>query len=121
MEKKKILFVDDSRDLVELVESYLEAYGYDVATAYTGREALEKAKAGHIDLILLDIMLPDINGYDVLKSLKSNPATNHIGVIMLTGKSETRSLFKAQELGATDYVIKPFDFGELLSLVQKHI
>jgi DNA-binding response OmpR family regulator len=66
-------------------------------------------------------MMPGIDGYEVLRILKSAPATSRIAVIMLTAKSETKSLFKAQELGAADYIIKPFDFGELLSLVRRHI
>ena len=119
--RKRILFVDDEKDLVEMVKSHLEAYGYNVVAAYTGKEALEKAGAGNIDLILLDIMLPDIDGYQVLKELKSSPVTNRIDVIMLTAKGETRSLLNAQELGATDYVIKPFDFKELLSLIGRYI
>ena len=119
--KKTILFVDDEKDLVEMVRSHLEAYGYDVVTACTGKEALEKARAGHIDLMLLDIMMPGISGYDVLSELKNDPATSRIKVIMLTAKSETSSLLKAQSLGAADYVIKPFDFGELISLIKRYI
>ena len=119
--RKKILFVDDEKDLVEMVKSHFEIYGYDVVTAFTGKEALEKAGAGDIDLILLDIMMPGMDGYEVLRILKSTPATNRIAVIMLTAKSETGSLLKSQDLGATDYVIKPFDFGELLSLVKRYI
>jgi DNA-binding response OmpR family regulator len=119
--EKKILVADDEEHIVKMLESRLRANGYGVITAYNGKQALEKAKAGAPDLILLDIMMPDIDGLSVLRKLKYDFETMHIPVIMLTCKADSGSIFKAQDLKAADYIIKPFKPGELLKLIKRYI
>lgn len=120
-EKAKILVVDDERDLVEIISSRLNVAGYEVITAYGGRAALEMALDEIPDLIILDIIMPITDGFEVLRRLRDNPKTTHIPVIMFTKKSETKDIFKAQELRSTDYIIKPFSLEKLLKLVDKYL
>lgn len=119
--KKKILIVDDEKNLTEILALRLETNGYEVIIAYNGRDGLEKTEKENPDLILLDIMMPDMDGIDVLRRLKNNPKAGHIPVIMLTCKGESSSLLKAENLGATDYFIKPFESEELLRAIKKYI
>jgi len=121
MGKIKILLIDDEKDLVETLTFRLEANGYEVIKAYDGREALEKAGKERPNLILLDVMMPQIDGFEVLKRLKNNSETERIPVIMLTCKKESSSIFKGEDLGALDYIIKPFEAEELLRLIKKYI
>lgn len=118
---EKILFIDDEPDLVKVVAVRLEASKYRVITASDGKEGLEKARIENPNLILLDIMMPGMDGFEVLRELKRDPKTTDIPVIMLTAKGESQSLFKAQELQSTDYLIKPFEAEELLSLIKKYL
>lgn len=115
--KKRILIVDDERDLVETLIFRLESEGYDVSVAYDGQEGLEKAKKDKPDLILLDVMMPKLNGYQVCRELKSSDATKKIVVIMLTAKAQESDKFWGMETGADAYVTKPFESGELLSKI----
>jgi len=121
MAKKRILVVDDEQELIKAVQIRLEHAGYEVLTAYGGQEALDRVSKERPDLILLDIMMPGIDGFEVLRRLKNKPETSLIPIIMLTAKGETGSLIKAGDLGTTDYIIKPFDTEELLDLVKKYI
>ena len=118
---KKILVVDDEENIRKLLEARLKANQYLVITASTGAEALEKAESEAPDLILLDIMMPELDGLEVLRKLKSKFETSSIPVIMLTGKMDTGTIFNAQELEAKDYIIKPFEPQELLDLIKKYI
>jgi DNA-binding response OmpR family regulator len=120
MREKIILLVDDEKDAVEVLKRRLEREGYKVWVADDGLQALEKAKE-HPSLILLDIMLPGINGFEVLHKLRNVMDTKYIPVIMISAKAESKSVFEAQDLGATDYIIKPFELKELLDLIKKHI
>jgi DNA-binding response OmpR family regulator len=120
-DKKKILVVDDEDDLVSTVASTLEDSGYEVITAKTGPEGLKKARTDRPDLILLDIMMPKVDGYQVLAKLKRNEKVSYIPVVMITAKRETSSILKTQEKGASDYLIKPFDAEQLVSLVQRYV
>jgi len=117
---ERILLIDDEKDLVKLVVIRLEAAGYEVITAYGGQEGLDKAKIEKPNLILLDIMMPGMDGFEVLHKLKNDTETVNIPVIMLTAKGESQSLFAAQDLKATDYIIKPFETEELLRLVKRY-
>ena len=117
----KILVVDDEEHIVQMIESRLSANGYEVITAYNGKQALERAKVEMPDLILLDLMMPDIDGFSVLRKLKCEFETMHIPVIMLTCRADSDSIFKAQDLKSTDYIIKPFKPDELLKLIKRHI
>ncbi len=121
MANEKILIVDDEKELVDMVTFRLQSQEYDVHVAYSGEEALEKVKQESYQLILLDVMMPGIDGFEVLRRLREDPKTRPIPVIMLTCKGEASSIFKTQELGGTDYLIKPFVPQTLLRLIKKYI
>jgi len=108
-----ILIVDDEPDILNLVQFNLQASGFDTETAADGTSALERARATRPDLVVLDLMLPDISGTEVCRRLKEDPATRHIPVLMLTAKSEEVDRVVGFELGADDYVVKPFSVREL--------
>ncbi len=111
----KILVVDDEPNIVKLVESRLKANGYDVVCATDGEDGLAKARAEKPSLVLLDIMMPRMNGEAVLTALKQDPATRAIPVIMLTAKQDADDIVRCvHDLGATDYIVKPFVAGEFL-------
>ncbi len=108
MSKERILVVDDEEDILELVRYNLAREGFQVACAATGEDALKKAGSEGADLILLDLMLPGINGLEVAKSLKKNPRTQQVPIVMLTAKGEEADIVAGLEIGADDYVTKPF-------------
>ena len=110
-----ILIVDDEKRLVSLVESYLIQEGYRVATAYNGKEALAVAQKENPDLIILDIMMPEMNGYDFMRAHRAQHDTP---IIMLTAKVEDDDKIIGLELGADDYVVKPFKPRELMARVR---
>ena len=112
--KPKILVVDDEPDALELIEFNLKAAGFLVVTAADGAQALKKARAGLPNLVLLDLMLPEIDGLEVCKQLRRDPATAAIPVIMLTAKAAEIDRVLGLELGADDYVTKPFSPRELV-------
>jgi DNA-binding response OmpR family regulator len=114
---KKILVVDDERDLIDLISYNLKRHGYDVLTAADGLEALEQASNEAPDLILLDLMLPGIDGNEVTRRLKADPKTATIPLIMLTAKGEETDIVVGLTLGADDYVTKPFSMKVLLARV----
>lgn len=116
---KKILAVDDERHIVRLVEVNLQRAGYQVVTAYDGREALEKVKAEEPDLIVLDVMMPYMDGFEVLKNLKADPVTAEIPVIMLTAKAQDADVFRGWQSGVDCYLTKPFNPMELLTFVKR--
>lgn len=115
MAKERILVVDDEEDILELIRFNLVKEGYQVLTAPTGEEALDQAKQGASDLILLDLMLPGLDGLDVCRRLKSNSDTSRIPIIMLTAKTEDADIVTGLELGADDYITKPFSPRVLLA------
>ncbi len=117
----KILIVDDVQLNLDLMKEILSGEEYLVATAINGKSAIAKAKAHKFDLILLDVVLPDIDGFEVCQHLKSNPQTQGIPIIFLTAKSEKDSLIKGFQLGAVDYIPKPFSKEELLARVNLHL
>jgi two-component system phosphate regulon response regulator PhoB len=108
MSKERILVVDDEEDILELVRYNLAREGFQVTCAATGEDALKKAGSDGADLILLDLMLPGINGLEVAKSLKKNPRTQQVPIVMLTAKGEEADIVAGLEIGADDYVTKPF-------------
>jgi two-component system phosphate regulon response regulator PhoB len=118
MAKEKILVVDDEEDLVELVKYNLEREGYGVICVGTGEDALTSAREDTPELIILDLMLPGVDGLDVCKDLKRNEKTRHIPVIMLTAKTEDSDIVSGLELGADDYITKPFSPRVLLARVK---
>ena len=108
MAREKILVVDDEEDILELITYNLSKERYQVTCALSGEIALDKAQKEQPDLILLDLMLPDIDGLTVFRKLKSDPLTRDTPIIMLTAKSEEADIVLGLELGADDYIVKPF-------------
>jgi two-component system phosphate regulon response regulator PhoB len=108
MAKETILVVDDEEDILELVRHHLKREGYAVQCADSGEKALTAARSGPVDLIVLDLMLPGIDGLEVTRQLKNAPQTKHIPILMLTAKGEESDVVTGLELGADDYVTKPF-------------
>jgi two-component system phosphate regulon response regulator PhoB len=117
--KPKILVVDDEPEAVELVEFNLKQAGYAVSTAADGAEALKKARAQPPDLIVLDVMLPEMDGFEICKTLRLEPITARVPVIMLTAKAAEIDRVLGLELGADDYLTKPFSPRELLLRIKK--
>lgn len=121
MDKKRILIVDDERDIVETIQFRLEVEGFECLVAYDGEEAFLKAKRENPDLILLDIMLPKINGYQMCRLLKSEQEYSHIPIIMLTAKTQESDKFWGKESGADDYVTKPFEMEKLVQIIHEYL
>ncbi|EOD01275.1 response regulator [Caldisalinibacter kiritimatiensis] len=118
MKYAKILVVDDEEHIVELINFNLEKHGYKVVTAFNGKDAFKKVKEESPDLIVLDLMLPEIDGIDVCKMLKKDSDTEKIPIIMLTARSEETDKVLGLELGADDYVTKPFSVKELIARIK---
>ncbi|MFC1951554.1 response regulator [Chloroflexota bacterium] len=112
---KKILVVDDEKRIVEILKAYLERDGYQVIIAYDGHSALELAQSSLPDLIILDLMLPEVSGWDVCRELRKE---SDVPIIMLTARDDTTDKIIGLELGADDYVTKPFDPKEIISRVR---
>lgn len=121
MGKARLLIVEDDNDISNMLRIYFSSQGYDVETALRGGDALEKTRQSMPHLIVLDIMLPDINGYEVCRQLRTTTRTSHIPVIFLTQKDERSDRLQGLELGADDYITKPFDIDELKLRVQNAI
>jgi CheY-like chemotaxis protein len=121
MGKARLLIVEDDPDISYMLHIYFTGQGFEADVAMRGREALEKTRQGMPHLIVLDIMLPDIDGYEVCRTLRTNTRTSHIPVIFLTQKDERSDRLQGLELGADDYITKPFDIEELKLRVQNAI
>jgi PleD family two-component response regulator len=113
MGKSRLLIVEDDVDITNMLTAYFSGAEFDVDIAHRGAEALEKTRNALPDLIVLDILLPDIDGYEVCRSLRRSTRTSHIPVIFLTQKDERVDRLQGLELGADDYITKPFDIEEL--------
>lgn len=116
-----ILVVDDTLENLQVVGSVLKAQAYNIALATDGKSALEIVKENVIDLILLDIMMPGMDGYEVCQVLKADKATCHIPVIFLTARTEVEDLVTGFDAGGVDYIIKPFNHTELLARIKTHL
>jgi twitching motility two-component system response regulator PilH len=114
---KKILVVDDSPTELRLIESALEGRGYELETAMDGEEALDKILAGRPDLVLLDVVMPKQNGFQVCRQIKRSPLTGGTKIIMITAKSQETDRFWAMKQGADEYLTKPFSTEELLERI----
>lgn len=121
MQRKKILVVDDETHIVELVKFNLEKDGFEVLSAYDGRSGIEMVKSQSPDLILLDIMLPGMDGLKVCRALKQDPSYSAIPIIMLTAKAEEFDTVLGLEMGADDYIKKPFSPRELVARVKARL
>jgi DNA-binding response OmpR family regulator len=119
MKKRKILVIDDETIIAETVTLILQSRGYEVISAPNGAEGLIKVKDEHPDLILLDIMMPVMNGHDTCARLKADRNTKKIPVIMFTGQSERDAVLKAYQIGANDYILKPFTMVTLLTKINQ--
>jgi len=116
---KRILVVDDERHIVRLVQVNLERAGYEILTAYDGIEALDKVKTESPDMVVLDVMMPRMDGFEVLKNLQADPRYQNIPVIMLTAKAQDADIFKGWASGVSSYLTKPFNPRELLVFVER--
>lgn len=118
--RKRVLVVDDEPDIVMLIKSRLEANGYEVVSAYNGKDGIEKAEESQPSLILLDLMMPVMDGYEAGQKLKENPKTKDIPIILFTAASAEEVAKKgAETIDAIDYVVKPFDDAALLFLINR--
>lgn len=116
---KKILVVDDEKDIVEILQEILRHEGYDVITASDGNEGLKKASENKPDLIVADVMMPHMDGYELVKRLKEDPGTTNIPVVFLTAKDQATDRYKGLSLGVAAYIVKLFDLDELREVVRE--
>ncbi len=118
---KKIILIEDDADLFALLKYNLEREGYALVGLQTGKGALELCRHEKPDLIILDIMLPDVDGLEICRSLRAHPELSHIPVIFLTAKASETDRIVGLELGANDYIVKPFFVRELLARIKVHL
>ncbi len=121
MRTPKILVVEDEEDILELIHFHLFKEKYEIFLARNGEEALTMAKQEHPDLVLLDLMIPKIHGLEVCQKLKNSPDTSDISIIMVTARSEESDIIKGLELGAEDYIVKPFGPKVLMARVKANL
>jgi two-component system alkaline phosphatase synthesis response regulator PhoP len=121
MGQKRILVVDDEVDLVETIRFPLEMEGFNVLVSYNGEDALNQARKENPDLILLDLMLPKLDGYKVCRLLKFDERYKHIPILMLTAKTQEKDKLLGKETGADEYITKPFDIDELMKKVKAYL
>lgn len=119
--KKKILVIDDERITTQLVQVFLERYDFEVVCAYDGVEGIEVARAEKPDLILLDIVLPKKDGFDVCAELRSDPNFKDVRIVMFTAKGLTEDIERGRQVGADEYVVKPFSGKNLLVVIKKQL
>jgi len=117
--KKKLLVVEDEESILRLQTILLTLKGYEVEGVMDGQAALEAVAAKKPDLILLDIMLPKVNGFEVCRQVKTNEATRHIPVLMLTAKKSKEDLLKGEQVGADGYITKPFKSAMVIETIQR--
>lgn len=119
MKKKRILLVDDEKDLVDMIKLRLEANDYEVIMAHDGQEALDKARREKPDLIILDLMIPKMDGYKVCRMLKFDEKYKNIPVILFTARAQEKDIALGKEVGGDAYITKPFDPLILLGKIQE--
>lgn len=121
LEKKKILVVDDSRTALFMETMILRNAGWSLVTASDGAEAVEKATAEKPDLILMDVIMPRMTGFEACRALRAQEVTRHIPIILVTTRGEEENVEKGFESGCSDYVTKPINNLELLAKIQDHL
>lgn len=121
MSKNKVLIVDDEPDIVETIRFNLEYENIECLSAYDGEDALQKARKENPDLIILDIMLPKINGYKISRLLKFDKTFRAIHIIMLTARTQAKDIQLGRDTGADEYITKPFDIDALAHIVKKYL
>ncbi len=118
---KKILIVDDEKDIVETLAFMLKAKGFECICAYDGEEGLKLAKECSPDLIILDVMMPKINGYKICRLLKYDSKYKNIPIIMVTARSQEEDREIGEETGADEYITKPFEFNDIVEAIGRYI
>ena len=118
MIKKRILCVDDESMNLELLKAILTPLGYDILTANTGKEGFENLLGGGIDLVILDVSMPDMNGYEVCKKIKHDERTSGIPVVLLSGLSDTEEMNRGFSMGCDDFLSKPFERVEFIGRIK---
>ena len=121
IDKKRILVIDDNPQLVDLLKIRLEYSGFEVLAAFDGKEGLEKARSNNPDLIILDVMLPKINGYKVCRLLKFDIKYKQIPIIMLSSRAKSSDAEVGYRTGANEYLFKPYDPKKLIDIINKHL
>lgn len=121
MSKKKILIVEDEESLLKLESILLTSRGYDVCSVSNGKAALESLDKEKPDLVLLDVMLPEVDGFEVCRQIKANPLTRHIPVIMLTAKKSRDDMAHGEQVGADWYITKPFKSAMVIETIQRFL
>ena len=117
-EKIKILIVDDEPDIVQTLQDRLEMNGYHIITACNGKEGFEKTLQEKPDIILLDVIMPVMDGFEMLEALRKHPEVGDCPVIMVTARSQTQDITQAKGGGVEDYIVKPFNLSELLEKIE---
>src|SRR5277367_5810053 len=117
---KKIVLIEDDADLYSLIQYNLEKEGFTMAGAQTGKGAIDLCRRERPDLIILDIMLPDSDGLDICKGIRAHPELSHVPVIFLTARASETDRIVGLELGANDYIVKPFFVRELIARIKIH-
>jgi DNA-binding response OmpR family regulator len=118
MDQKKILIADDNQNIRDALTYLLEDEGYELLLAKDGAEALRKVRDLRPDILFLDIMMPEINGYDVCRTIKADPLLKDTYIIMLTAKGQVAEQERGKEVGANEYIVKPFSPMEILAKVK---
>jgi len=113
----KIFITDDDLNLVKAMQIRFQEAGFEVASAYDGQTCLEKIKMEHPDLIIMDVSMPKMDGYTVVKEIKSDQTLSHIPIIIMTGKDQMEDIFKME--GVKEFIVKPFEFDDILGMVKK--
>jgi len=121
MNGDKILVVDDDPDARDIVRTFLDANGYEVTTAATGKEALAKMEEVHPVLVLLDVMMPGMDGWEVARVIKNHPEFEDVRIVMLTARSDFTDKQEGLRSGADDYIVKPIDLDNLAERVQRNL
>lgn len=119
--KKKLLLVDDEPDILQFLKKRLEKNNFEIVTVEDAQKCVDTAEKMLPDLILLDIVMPFIDGYELIKKLRDNPSTRDIPIVMHSVKKETESIFKCMELGSVDFVTKPVSLETLLKVIRRYI
>lgn len=117
---RDVLVVEDDREINELVGAYVQIAGFEYRSALDGQSALAEAREKHPSLIVLDLMLPDTDGFEVCRKLKSQQETREIPIVMLTALSDEENQRKGRECGASDYITKPFDPDVLMAAIKEN-
>jgi two-component system alkaline phosphatase synthesis response regulator PhoP len=118
---RKVLVVDDEPELLQLLRYVLEAAGMGVMVATSGRQAIELIKRERPDLILCDVVMPELNGFETVQALRQDPETRHLPILMLSARGQAQDVQRALDAGANGYITKPFSYRELVAEVKRHL